>query len=141
MDLDSLPCALRHRDLLVRCGGRVCETCVCVGPCLCLCVQLLGLQGSLPSVAGTTELPATHPFGAASIPLVSALQVCVAACPAGVGHQLVQSICMELVLLYGSHCVPGLEGPHTQVRLPAAVDHLRRVSAWCALFLVECVAS
>jgi hypothetical protein len=85
-----------------------------------LCVrdvlQLLDGQSMPGAATGSSDLPATHPFALACSPLVSALQLCVSSAPVGSGHQLVQSLCMELVLLYGSHIMPGLEGVHTQVR-------------------------
>jgi hypothetical protein len=71
------------------------------------------------AVAGAGgELPLAHPFTLVASPLQLALQLCVAAAPAIAGHQLTQSLCMELVLLFGAHIVPGYEDKHTQVSYP-----------------------
>ena len=44
---------------------------------------------------------------------------------AGAALGFAQGVCLELVLLYGSHAVPGLEGVHTQVRVAQSlIGHL-----------------
>ena len=59
-------------------------------------------------------LPASHPFVQAATPLQAAVDAAMQGLGAGVLHRQLQSACFELVLLFGKHAVPGLEGDHTR---------------------------
>ena len=92
-----------------------------------MAVCLLQLLASLCDASGKVEVPRgvegspgstlapSHPWSLAQAPLAAGLALVTAVTPAGTGHLLAQSLCLELVLLYGGQMVPGAEGLHTQV--------------------------